>query len=288
MKTKNNNMQINKQSVLVGSDFEMFLVNEEGKAISAIPFIGAGKKFPEKTAKDGCCIQHDGVLAECNVPPVCLGEAKLFWENIQYVKNYIEEKFAKKQNLTLTCCPSMELEPDQLDHPEALQSGCEPTYNAWMDGQMNSPCDFGDSKLRTAGGHIHLSFENCNEQVAIDLMKCFDLFLTIPCIFMDDDDRRRTFYGKAGEMRLCEWNNARGFEARTLSNFWVEDEELVEFVFGQLDKMFDYYNEHGIQRVNELADEIVGAINNSDKDLAGKLCDEFGLLLLLKEQTWDS
>lgn len=277
-------MKINKKSVLIGSDFEMFLVNTEGKAISAIPFIGAGKKLPEETPKSGCCIQHDGVLAECNVPPVGLGEAKVFWENIQYVKEYIKSKFASKENLTLTCCPSMELDEDQLNHPEALESGCEPTYNAWLDGQMNEGCHFGESKLRTAGGHIHLSFDGCNENIAIDLMKLFDVFLTIPCIFMDNDDRRREFYGKAGEMRLCEWANSRGFEARTLSNFWVEDEELVEYVFNQLDKMFDYYNDMGMEKINQFQDDIVKAINTSDKELAGKICDEFELLIVIKEE----
>jgi len=279
-------MQINKNSVLIGSDFEMFLIDKNGKVKSAIPFIAAGKKSPELTSKQGCCIQHDGVLTECNVPPVRLGEHELFVENIEYVKGYIENKFARKQGLTLTCCPSAELEDDQLTHPEALESGCEPSYNAWLNGEMNPKCSFDGSKLRTCGGHIHFSFDGATIDNCIDLMKVFDVFLTIPSLFLDEDDKRRQFYGKAGEMRLCEWNESRGFEARTLSNFWISDAEYVEYVFNQIEKMFDYYNEHGMNKINEMSSDIIAAINENNKELAGKICDEFGILILIKEKQW--
>lgn len=279
-------MQINKKSVLVGSDFEMFLIDETGKVRSAIPFINASKKFPESTPKQGCCIQHDGVLAECNVPPVALNEHKLFWDNVEYVKQYIRDKFANKLNLILSCCPSAELDDDQLDHPEALESGCEPSYNAWLSGEMNPKCDFNGSKLRTSGGHIHLSFEGATIDNCIEMMKLFDVFVTIPSLFLDDDDRRRQFYGKAGEMRLCEWGDSRGFEARTLSNFWLSDPEYTEYIFGQLNKMFDYYNEHGMDVVNEMGEQITDAINGNNKELAGKICEKFDNLILIKESEW--
>lgn len=147
-------MKINKDSVLIGSDFEMFLMDENGKVISAIPFIDAGKRFPEQTQRHGCCIQHDGILAECNVPPVKLDEHASFWENIQYVKGYIEGKFAKEQGLILVCCPSSEIDEDQLQHPEALESGCSPSFNAWLDGEMNESCGFDGSRLRTCGKNV--------------------------------------------------------------------------------------------------------------------------------------
>lgn len=276
-------MKINKNTVLIGSDFEMFLVNKEGKAVSAIPFIHAGKNFPEKTSKHGCCIQHDGVLAECNVPPVGIQEWNLFVDNISYVKGYIEEKFAKKEGLNLVCCPSMELEESQLTDPEATESGCMESYNAWLDGEANPKCNFGGSKVRTCGAHIHFSFEGANIENCIELMKVFDIFLTIPFLFMDGDDRRKQFYGKAGEMRLCDWGETRGFEARTLSNFWINDERYIEYVFGQIEKMFDYYNENGISKINDFASDVIEAINNNNKEVAGKICDEFGLLILIDQ-----
>lgn len=117
-------------------------------------------------------------------------------------------------------------------------------------------------------------------------MKLFDVFVTIPSLFIDEDDRRREFYGKAGEMRLCDWGDSRGFEARTLSNFWVEDKEYVEYIFIQLEKMLNYFNDNGMERVNELSDDIVKAINDNNKELAGKICEEFGNLILIKEKQW--
>lgn len=130
-------------------------------------------------------------------------------------------------------------------------------------------------------GHIHISFPDATEKVCFDLMKCFDVFLTIPSLFMDEDDRRRELYGCAGEMRLCQWGTSRGFEARTLSNFWLQTEEHVEWVFNQLNRMFDYYNEHGIGEIDAMTDDIIKAINAPNRDLAGDICDKFGNLILL-------
>lgn len=278
-------MKINKQSVLIGSDFEMFLVDTlTGKVKSAIPFIFAGKRLPEETPKKGCCIQHDGVLAECNIPPVKLEEHALFHDNVKYVKNYIHEKFGRELHLELVCCPSAELDEDQLQHPEAIQSGCEPSFNAWDNGNVNEKCEYSGSRVRVAGGHIHFSGEGFTTDICLELMRVFDVFVTIPCLFMDTDERRRQFYGKAGEMRLCEWGEIRGFEARTLSNFWVDDAEYIEYIFNQINKMFDYYNEHGISEIDKIKDDVISAINNNNKEIAGSICDKFENFILFKEE----
>lgn len=285
-------MKVNKETVLIGSDFELFLTNDEGKFISAIPFNSGTKKFPEQLPRKGCCLQYDGVLQECNVPPVKLDGSQEFLENLEYIKSYILSKYAKEEKLKITCCPSAEFTEDQLEHPEAKVAGCSPSYNAWLDGEMNPSCNLLDTNLRVCGGHLHFSFEGADVNNSIDLMKVFDTFVTIPCLFLDSDERRRQLYGKAGEMRLCEWSESRGFEARTLSNFWVEDREYVEYIFNQINQMFDYYNEHGMDKINEMSIDIVEAINSSNKELAGKICDEFGILVLIKEKeltdVWDA
>jgi Phage phiEco32-like COOH.NH2 ligase-type 2 len=278
-------MKINKSKVLIGSDFEMFLQNKEGKFISAIPFNKGTKANPEKI-KDhkGCCIQHDGVLQECNVPPVMLNEGTRFWENINTVKDYINSKFAKKENLELVCCPTAEFEEDQLQDDEAKAIGCSADYNAWLDGQMNEkPCSF-PSGIRSCGMHWHLSYPEASIDTSINLMKLFDLFLTIPFVIFDKDTKRRELYGKAGSFRLCEWGEARGFEARTLSNFALNSKDLIDYVFNQLNQMFDYFNENNMDKVNEFSNEIIDAINNSDVELAGSICEKFGILLLMEKE----
>lgn len=144
-------MKINKQSVLVGSDFELFLSNKEGKTISAIPFNVGTKRIPEKLPREGCCLQFDNVAQEANVPPVRLDGAKEFCENVKYIKDYIREKYADEQGLDLVCCATRELEEDQLDHPEAKVGGCEESYNAWLEGEMNPKPQLGETNLRSCG-----------------------------------------------------------------------------------------------------------------------------------------
>lgn len=115
-------------------------------------------------------------------------------------------------------------------------------------------------------------------------MKVFDTFVTLPCLFLDPDYKRRELYGRAGEMRLCDWGEARGFEARTLSSYLLEDDEYLEYIFNQINKMFDYYNENGIDKIQEFSGDIVEAINTYNKELAGRICDEFGIFVLFKEK----
>lgn len=277
-------MQINKKSVLIGSDFELFLVNNDGKTISAIPFNVGTKSSPEKLPREGCCLQYDNVTQEANVPPVKLGEFEEFWDNVQYIRNYIRSKYADEYDLKLVCCATKELDQDQLIHPEAKAGGCDVSYNAWLDGSINSKPLLEETNLRSCGLHFHFSFEGADVQTCIDLMKVFDTFVTVPCLFLDPDTERRKLYGKAGEMRLCDWNNSKGFEARTLSSYLLDDKEYVEFIFNQIDKMFDYYNEKGIGKIQEFSGDIMHAINEYDKEVAGKICDEFGILLLLKQE----
>lgn len=275
-------MKIDKNKILVGSDFEMFLVDKKsGKVMSAIPFNTGTKQNPEKLKIPGCCIQRDGVLQECNVPPVRLDESKIFWENCEVVKDYIYEKFAKKAGLEILCCPSATLTEDQLDSEEAKAFGCDPDYNAWLDGEMNEKNIPDGETLRSCGGHIHLSYPGANVETSINLMKVFDMFLTVPFTLIDTDKDRRKLYGKAGAFRLQNWGDSEGFEARTLSNKWIEDADLVDYVFNQLNAMFDHYNEYGTSKVDEFANEIIKAINDSDSETAQKLCEEFGILFIL-------
>lgn len=273
-------MKINKSEVLVGSDFEMFLMNKNGKYISAIPFNKGTKDIPEKIeGQPGCCIQRDGVLQECNVPPVRLDQPSKFWDNLQIVKDYIYDKFASKNKLKLVCCPTADFEENELVDNESKLVGCDPDYNAWLDGDMNEkPCSFANN-TRSCGFHIHLSYPGADVNTSINLMKLFDLFITVPFVLYDEDTKRREIYGKAGSFRLCDWEKAQGFEARTLSNFALNSEVYIDYIFNQLNALFDYFNENNMDKVNERAGDIVSAINNSNKELAGELCQEFGILL---------
>lgn len=275
-------MLIDKSKVRIGSDFEMFLMNKVGKVLSAIPFNRGTKAQPEELERKGCCIQRDGVLQECNVPPAPLDGAKEFWDNISYVKLYIKAKFANKNDLELVCCPSAEVDDDQLIEDEAKEFGCSPDYNAWQNGDENPRPESEGVKLRSCGGHIHISYPGADVETSILLMKLFDLHLTVPFVIYDRDTERRKLYGKAGAFRLCNFGDSLGFEARTLSNVWVNSKEYVDYIFHQLNCMFDHFNKHGSSIIDQLGGDIISAINTSDPELAGEICEKAGILLLME------
>lgn len=268
-------MSINKSKVQIGSDFEMFLIDEEGKFISAIPFNDGTKSNPEKLSKKGCCIQRDGVLQECNVPPVKLDEDEIFIDNVEFVKNYIKQNICIPKELILVCCPSANFEEDQLNNLEAVTFGCDPDFDAWKGGEVNEKPISDNLSLRSCGGHIHISYEEADIDTSIELMKAFDTFLTVPFILFDKDSERRKLYGKAGAFRLQNWGEVSGFEARTLSNFWLSSSNRIRYVFNQLDMMFDYFNEHGTVEINKDADMIVAAINTNNHNLALEICHKY-------------
>lgn len=275
--------KVNLETLLIGSDFEMFLVDKNDKVISAIPLISGTKDSPEKTDKEGCCIQHDNVLSECNVPPVGINEAGLFWENIQYVKNFILGlDRIKGKSLSLKCCPSAIVEDDQLQDDEAKEFGCDASFNAWRGGEINEKPHSDNPRLRSGGGHWHFSFDDCDYDKVIDLVRLCDLFLGVPFVLIDKDKRRRELYGKAGEFRFQSWGDTQGFEYRVLSNCWADNQDLVEYVFSQIKKMFEYYNENGISKIEEDADKIIRCINTGDEELAGMLCEKYDLRLILE------
>lgn len=275
-------MKINKSGVKIGCDFEMFL-SQNGKIMSAIPFNQGTKSFPEELDKKGCCIQRDGVLQECNLPAVSLDSSDEFWENTEYVKSYIMDRFARREGFTLECCPTANLDPDQLVDPEAREFGCSPDFDCWRDGDINEKNLDGNTSLRSCGGHIHLSIPEIGMPQIIDLMKLFDVFLTVPFVLIDKDKLRRKLYGNAGSFRPKYYGDTPGFEARTLSNLWISEKAYVDYVFNQLSQIFDYYDQNPMDEVNKNADVIVKCINNSDEELAKEILTKFNVLLPLEE-----
>ncbi len=275
--------KVDKSTVLVGSDFEMFVENKDtGDIVSAIPYLIGTKQNPEKTDKDGCCTQHDGILAECNVPPVKMSEGDLFIENVNYVKEYIKDNYIKDKNLRLTCCASAVVPDEQLLDPEANQIGCDSDYNAWKDGEINDKPDKFPGGLRTTGGHFHFSYPDASVDRSIELMKVFDTFVAVPLVLIDRDTKRRELYGQAGAFRLQNWGEAQGFEARTLSGYCFNSEDTLNYIFGQINQMFDYYNANSMKEIDKDADKIIECINTSNQELALELCKKYEINILLK------
>ncbi len=261
--------KINKEKVLVGSDIEVFLFSEKkGIFISSVGKIEGTKEAPYNVIKEGCCTQLDNVSTEFNVPPVLLSQPGLMAENIGLVLNYLKDKF-KKEELIPVCCPSAEFSFEELSTPEANIFGCEPDFNAWLNGKVNEKPSSDNPYLRCAGGHIHIGYEEKSVEQNKEIIKALDLVLGAPSIFIDKDIYRRNLYGKAGAFR----HKPFGVEYRVLSNFWTETPELIHWVFKGINKALDLINQ-GVN-FNVYEEKVLKSINGFDEEAARSIIDEF-------------
>lgn len=270
---------IDLSKIFIGSDIEVFLRDTTtGKFVSVIGYVGGSKDDPRPLEKDGCCVQEDNVALEYNVPAVGINDAAEMYANIQYVLDTVRSEKVLPPNTEIVCCSSAVFEPDQLVHPKAQEFGCEPDYNAWMDGMVNPKPGINVEGLRSCGGHIHISYPDADEQTSMRIIRAFDLFLGVPSILIDRDSDRRKLYGKAGAFRFKTWGDSAGFEYRTMSNWWTANEDYVKWTFNQIAAAITFVNE-GKSGADDSANEINEAINNSNPDLAYALCTKYGITI---------
>jgi len=117
---------------------------------------------------------------------------------------------------------------------EASELGCSPDFNAYTK-QANPRPDV-NTPFRTASGHVHIGWTDTpvdiNDEGHLDacraLTKALDLYLGVPSLIWDTDDRRRSLYGAAGAFRPKPY----GMEYRVLSNKWISSPVLRALVYG--------------------------------------------------------
>lgn len=127
-------------------------------------------------------------------------------------------------------------------------------------------------------GHIHIGYNNPDMETSMNIIKALDIFLAIPSIILDPDKDRKKMYGKAGAFRFKNY----GVEFRTLSNFWIKDQESVDFVFNGVQAAVDYINSDKLKDLTDvMALKIQTCINTSDESLAYELVSSFGLEKIL-------
>lgn len=247
----------------IGADPEIFLRNLDGKFVSSIGRIGGSKEQPMKTNHGS--VQEDNVLAEFNIYPASSEDD--FVHSIFSVLSDLEN-IVIPQNLKMDFSASVEFDESELNHPLARLSGCDPDYNCYT-LEENQPADFWETNVRSAGGHIHVGWDGKDKypSARADLIKSMDLFLGIPSILLDEDTRRKSLYGKAGAYRPKDY----GVEYRTLSNFWLQKEELVRWVYKNTKLAI-----HHMDWVKDSFGNVIqNAINNNDKKLAMGIISDF-------------
>ena len=250
------------QNVTLGADPELFLT-KNNEVISAEGMIGGTKEKPKLISKEGHAVQEDNVMIEFNIPASSTEDE--FVNNINIVLEYLSAH-AKLIGCETKIIPSAELDPIFLDTRQAKEFGCDPDFNVYLKDINTAPCS--KTALRTCGGHIHVGYNKPTQEIGEKIIYAMDITLGLPSILLDNDNRRREMYGKAGAFRFKEY----GIEYRTLSNFWIKSDNLKRWAFNKTIEALELVNSGIIDIIiDELADEVRTAIDKQDVSLVGEV-----------------
>lgn len=257
-------------NIMVGADPELFLYNtRERRYVSAENIIGGTKNDPRKIGNEGCAVQEDNVLAEFCIPPS--RNVDEFVGNVRFMKEYIADHIKKHdEDLVIMCVPSAELDEEFLNTEKAQEFGCEPDFNVW-EYNVNKPPN-AKANFRSAGGHIHIGYDNPEIDNQERLIKCMDIVVGVSSVLLDGDTRRKELYGKSGAFRFKDY----GVEYRTPSNFWVETEDLTALVYMLTKRAVKLANDESFDP--DKYKFVQDIINNNDTKKAEEVLDELRIL----------
>lgn len=254
---------MSQKEITVGADPELFLTNIKGEFVSSVGLIGGSKKKP-RAIGEGCAVQEDNVAVEFNIPPA--KDVDSFTKSIAYSLKYLTE-YAAEKHLFLSVTASKSFSDEQLDTPEARIFGCDPDYNAWTKKQNPRPKSE-DRNLRSCGGHAHLGFPQGISKIQV--VRWFDVTAGLRSVSEDSDTKRRELYGKAGSFR----GRSYGVECRMLSNYWLQNEELIRKVYHRALQAVAMTRAGAICG-DEEGKDIQHAINSSEKAMAEQLWADY-------------
>lgn len=220
--------------LMVGADIEVFLRDiQTTKLTPAIGKVGGTKEKPRKILGDEwSALQEDNVMLEFNINPAA--NETQWRNNINKVMVYIVEEMREK-GLMIDISPSVIFDSKDLEDPQARKMGCDPDMSAWTTepNELIQPDALGN--LRTSGGHVHVTFKVLGKDPTmvqkINFIRMLDLALGVPSVLLDTDLDRRRHYGRAGAFRS---KRANHIEYRTLSNFWIKNDGLKEWVYNNV------------------------------------------------------
>lgn len=266
----------------IGADVELFLKNKvSGEIVSAEGLIKGTKEEPFIFDPENkyFATSLDNVLAELCIPPAI--NSVQFHNYLRKSRQFIESTLPKE--LCTAALPAARLDDKYLQTEQALIFGCEPDYSAYT-GQINYKPSCDDFNLRSAGGHLHLGYEN-PEPFEIDvylgdiqrcnIIKALDLHLAVPSVILEPDNQRKELYGKAGAFRPKPY----GVEYRTISNFYMDSRKATMWVFNQVKEAINWLNSGNIIDDN-LGYHIQAVVNGNNKTEAENLIKQFNLKMV--------
>lgn len=257
----------------IGADPEVFFVDKDDKPVSVEGKLGGTKENPRPMTglPAGFAIQEDNVAAEYNIP--ASSTSKGFSTNILRGLKYVDKQ-AKKQGYKVVCESAMNFTLDQLATPHAQNLGCEPDFNAWTKALNKSPIP--PATLRTAAGHVHISWGGPTGDSAMLFGRALDVYLGIPSLLVTNPNDRRKLYGRAGAIRLKNY----GVEYRVLDNFWLNNEKQCNHIFDMCHTVANKLNRGQSFMEDELefcGAEIQQVINTHDRDGAIHFMKQFNV-----------
>lgn len=244
----------------IGCDPEIFLKDQQGNFKSVIGLLGGDKWVPRKLSEVGHACLEDNVAVEFNIPPCNSFED--FKREIQHTMHMV--KGILPSSLEYDKSSAISFPDTELNCEAAWVFGCEPDFDAWKMAENPKPKS-PDKNLRSAGGHIHVGSDLAvADPVAV--IRAMDLFLGVPSTQLDAGTLRRELYGKAGAFRPKEY----GVEYRTLSNFWIFSDSLIQWAYEGTRKALDFVHS-GKEIPMEHGEMIQDCINNNNNNAYNQL-----------------
>lgn len=201
-------------AVTIGSDMEFFC-KKEGLIVISQGLI-PGSKHEPVTLAEGILMHRDNCLGEFTINPS------------QNHKEFLANCFASYDRVQ-EVCDSIGVRPyfnsfhmfdvADLIHPECMQFGCEPDFSAFTGAANMSPDPWSIGTGRSAGGHIHIGYDNPTKELNCAIVQLMDLFVgsLFTCELEGGQSRsRRALYGAASCMR----HKPYGVEYRTPGPEW--------------------------------------------------------------------
>lgn len=252
----------------IGADPEVFVGDSQGVR-SIIGKIGGTKAHPlPLPLGDGFAVQEDNVALEFNIP-ASASKAE-FVKNISAATAFLEKVVNDRYGFNFVKSSAESFPDEELQDPAAFEFGCEPDFNAWT-MKVNPKPAAEDKNLRSCGGHVHIGFKGLD---ITKVIRSMDLHLGVPSVKMDKGDLRKNLYGKAGAYRKKKY----GGEYRTLSNFWIFNPKLTEWVWDNTERALVAVKA-GMD-IDSEREVILDAINNNNTKAADHLINKYNLSLV--------
>ena len=239
-------------SITIGHDSE-FGLRRDGAILSALDHLTpfetlSGRGFP------------DNMNAEIAINPV-----KSLKDFHAYTDDLISQ--VQEQNFDVVLSPTIKYPDEAMQNPLAYISGCNPDFCAYTGMENNAPDFKTMDSTRSAGGHIHVGVEGLNKEEWVMWM---DLFVGLPLLSREPLNDRRKLYGGPGAYR----DKPYGAEYRTLSNIWIQDPELREFVYEGTMKAVEKAQSSSFRDSVPQWERVPSAIATHDINLASQVIDQ--------------